>query len=60
MLLCVPIMVIINIILAHIPATRGIAILLSEQGNVQFGNGEDSLSRGRFMLKKMKKKIMKK
>jgi len=36
MLLCVPIMVMINIVLAHIPATRPIAILLSEQGNVRF------------------------
>jgi len=60
MLLCVPIMVIINIILAHIPVTRPIAILLSEQGNVQFGDAEDHLSTGRFILKRMKKKIMKK
>lgn len=60
MLLCVPIMVIINIILAHIPATRGIAILLSEQGNIQFGKGKDSLSKWKFILKKMKKKLWKK
>lgn len=60
MLLCVPIMVIINIILAHIPATRGIAILLSEQWNIQFGNGKNSLTKGRFILKKMKKKFSKK
>jgi hypothetical protein len=31
MFLCVPIMVIVNIILAKIPATRPIAILLSEK-----------------------------
>lgn len=59
MLLCVPIVVIINIILAHIPATRSIAILLSEKWNIKIGD-DDSLSKWRFMLKKMKKKIMKK
>lgn len=58
MLLCVPIMVIVNIILAHIPATRSIAILLSEQWNIQFSNGKESLAKGRFIFKKMKKKIL--
>ncbi len=62
MLLCVPIMVIINIILAHIPETRGIAVLMSERGNIEFGEPqeEDSLSKGKTILKKMKKKLLKK
>ncbi len=59
MLLCVPIMVIINIVLAHIPATRSVAILLSEQGNIKFWKTKKkSFWKGRFMLKKMKKKIL--
>lgn len=36
MLLSVPIMVMINIVLAHIEVTRPIAILLSEKGIVKF------------------------
>lgn len=60
MLLCVPIMVIINIILAHIPATRSIAILLSEQGNIEFWIPEDTLTKSRFMFTKMMKKKDKK
>ena len=35
MFLCVPFMVIINIILSHFPQTRKIAIALSEDGNIQ-------------------------
>ncbi|MCP4402437.1 MAG: AI-2E family transporter [bacterium] len=35
MFLCVPFMVIINIILSHFPQTRKIAIVLSEDGNIQ-------------------------
>lgn len=35
MLLCIPIMVIINIVLSKIPATRPIAIMLSEKGNLK-------------------------
>lgn len=51
MLLSVPIMVSINIVLAHIPATRNIAILLSERWVVKF-YGEDTKN---LTLKKMKK-----
>jgi hypothetical protein len=36
MLLSVPIMVMINITLAHIEVTRPIAVLLSEKGIVKF------------------------
>jgi len=60
MLLCVPIMVMINIVLAHIPATRPIAILLSEQGNIKFWNPKKPVGKGRFMLKRMQKQIFKK
>ena len=40
MLLAVPIMVIINIILAKIPSTKFIAILLSEKGEIEIDNEE--------------------
>lgn len=36
MFLCVPIMVIANIILANFPETRPIAVLLSEKGEIEF------------------------
>lgn len=52
MLLSVPIMVMINIVLAHIPATRPIAILLSEKWMIKFSNGDRSKS---MNLKKLKK-----
>jgi predicted PurR-regulated permease PerM len=35
MFLCVPLMVIINIILSHFPQTRKIAILLSADGRIK-------------------------
>jgi len=44
MLLSVPIMVIINIVLAHIEVTRPIAVLLSERGIVKFYGMKDSSS----------------
>jgi predicted PurR-regulated permease PerM len=37
MVLCVPLMVILMIILAHIPRTRRIAILLSQEGRIDWG-----------------------
>ena len=40
MLLAVPIMVIVNIILAKIPSTRSIAILLSEKGEIEIDSEE--------------------
>jgi len=58
MLLSVPIMVIINIVLAHIEVTRPIAVLLSERGIVKFYGMKDSSS-WKFSIKKMRK-ILKK
>lgn len=57
MLLSVPLMVIINIILAHIPSTRPIAVLLSEKWIIRYSwmTKKDE----KFTLKKMKK-ILKK
>ena len=55
MLLSVPIMVTINIILAHIEVTRPIAIFLSERWIVKYPGMEDELPRGKIALKKMKK-----
>jgi len=60
MLLCVPIMVMINIVLSHIPATRGIAILLSEQGNIRFSLPKEPVGKGRFILRRMHHEIFKK
>jgi predicted PurR-regulated permease PerM len=37
MVLCVPLMVVLMIILAHIPRTRGIAILMSQDGRIDWG-----------------------
>ena len=54
MLLSVPIMVIINIVLAHIEVTRPIAVLLSERGIVKF-YGMKERSTSKFSIKKMKK-----
>lgn len=49
MLLAVPIMVIMNIILAKIPATRSIAILLSEKGELEI-DPEDEVKETRKQL----------
>ncbi len=59
MLLCVPIMVIINIILSHIKETRSIAILLSEKGIIKtdFGN---VWNKKRNIFEKIKQKVIKK
>ena len=54
MLLSVPIMVMINIVLAHIEVTRPIAILLSEKWVVKF-TPPSELKDGKFSIKKMKK-----
>ncbi|NDK10274.1 AI-2E family transporter [Candidatus Gracilibacteria bacterium] len=54
MLLSVPIMVMINIVLAHIEVTRPIAILLSERGIVKFANMKE-LPTGKLSIRKMRK-----
>lgn len=59
MLLSVPIMVIINIILAKIPTTKPIAILLSEKGELKIESDEEVLQTRRKFLKKIKDKILK-
>lgn len=53
MLLSVPIMVTINIILAHFEITRPISILLSEKWIVKF-TGMQEIPKGKISLKKMK------
>lgn len=58
MLLSVPIMVMINIVLAHIEVTRPIAILLSEKWTVKFTPREWK-SHSKISLKKMKKLLNK-
>ena len=58
MLLSVPIMVMINIVLAHIEVTRPIAILLSEKGIVKF-TPPPELKEWKFSIKKMKKLLKK-
>lgn len=60
MLLAVPIMVIINIILAKIPATRNIAILLSEKWELQVDWGEEVVKTRQKILKTVKDKFKKK
>lgn len=60
MLLSIPIMVTINIILAHIEATRPLAILLSENGNIRFNLPKQSIGKGRFILKRMHSSFFKK
>jgi predicted PurR-regulated permease PerM len=60
MLLSVPIMVIINIILAKIPATRNIAILLSEKWELQVDWGDEVVKTRRRVLKKITEKFSKK
>jgi predicted PurR-regulated permease PerM len=56
MLLSVPIMVIINIILSKIPATRPIAILLSEKWDLQV-ESEDVEKRRKRLIKSLKDKF---
>lgn len=60
MLLSVPLMVIINIILWKIPATRSIAILLSEKWDLQVHNDEEVEKTRRQILKKIRSKFKKK
>lgn len=60
MLLSVPLMVIINIIFAKIPATRPIAILLSEKWDLQIQSYEEVEKTRKIFLKKVKEKFVKK
>ncbi len=53
MLLCIPIMVMINIVLAHIEVTRPIAVFLSEKWVVVFPGMQEA--KDKLSLKKMKK-----
>lgn len=57
MLLCVPIMVIINIILAKIPHTRPIAILLSEKWDLHVTSNQEIVESRRKLLEELKEKI---
>lgn len=57
MLLSVPIMVIINIILAKIPVTRPIAILLSEKWDLQVDWTEQAIENRKKLLKNFKETI---
>ena len=41
MFLCVPITVIVMIVFAHFPRTRPVAVLLSGDGEVRWGETED-------------------
>lgn len=59
MLLSVPIMVIINIILAKIPLTRPIAIFLSEKWDLQIDDSEEISKNRKRLLKAFKDKIIK-
>lgn len=59
MLLSVPLMVIINIILAKIPVTRPIAILLSEKWELEVEWGEDVVKTRKKLFKKIKDKFSK-
>ena len=54
MLLSVPLMVMINITLSHIEATRPIAVLLSEKGIIKYSSS-DSMKKWRLWIKKMQK-----
>ena len=60
MLLSVPIMVIINIILAKIPITRNIAILLSEKWELQIDWVDEVVKTKKRLLYRILKKIVKK
>ncbi|MDD3793828.1 MAG: AI-2E family transporter [Candidatus Gracilibacteria bacterium] len=57
MLLSVPIMVIINIILAKMPVTRPIAILLSEKGELQIDDSDEVSKNRKKILKSFKEKF---
>lgn len=59
MLLSVPIMVIINIILAKIPVTKPIAILLSEKWDLQIDDSEEVAKNRKKILKSFKEKFWK-
>ncbi len=59
MLLSVPIMVIINIILAKIPATRSLAILLSEKWELEVDWWEEIVKTRKKALKKITDKFKK-
>ena len=59
MLLSVPIMVIINIVLAKIPVTRNIAILLSEKWELQVDWGEEVVRTRKKIMSKVKDKFKK-
>ena len=59
MLLSVPIMVIINIILAKIPSTKPIAILLSEKWELKIDTDEEVTKTRKRFLNKIKDKILK-
>jgi predicted PurR-regulated permease PerM len=61
MLLSVPIMVIINIMLAKIPATKSLAIFLSEKWDLQV-ESEDVVKNRKHLIKSLKQKfeVMKK
>lgn len=60
MLLSVPIMVIINIVFAKIPATRPMAILMSEKWELQVDWWEEVIKHRRRILRKVKEKFVKK
>ena len=59
MLLAVPIMVIINIILAKIPSTRSIAILLSEKGEIEIDSEEKIEQNRKIFFKTLADKFRK-
>ena len=59
MLLSVPLMVIINIILSKIPATRSLAILLSEKWELQVDWWEEVIKTRKRVMKKITDKIRK-
>jgi len=59
MLLSVPIMVIINIILAKIQTTKPIAILLSEKGDLKIESDEEVIETRQKFLKEIKEKLLK-
>ena len=59
MLLSVPIMVMVNIVLAHIEVTRPIAILLSEKWIVKF-SGMKEIKPWTFSIKKIRKRLLQK
>jgi len=58
MLLSVPLMVIINIILAKIPATKPLAILLSEKWELQVDWGEEVIKTRKRVIKNIRNKFL--